>query len=99
MRILETKVYEFNELSEEAKKKARLDHANFLIEISSNYYDNEGNVKKDYEGYFVVEAIKRMERMKTPWFLAETLYFDYQKEIDEEIILNEYEFTEGGELI
>ena len=99
MRIIETNVYEFDELSEEGKEKARLEHIKFLLETSSNYFDYHGNVIDKYKDYFVVKAIIEMDKMQTPWFLTETIYHDYREEIDGEIKINDYEFTIEGDLV
>jgi hypothetical protein len=101
MRVIttKTKVYKFDELSENGKKQARINHAEFLSDISSSFYDDEGNVKKEYKDYFVIKTINEMEKMQTPWFFIDCLYWDYQKELDNEIRINDYEFTEGGILV
>ena len=79
-------VYKFDELSKEAKDRAVLEHTNFLVECCS-IEDNE---------YFVNKAMAEMEKMRTPWFLTETLYFDYRKEIEKEIRVNEYDYYSDG---
>jgi hypothetical protein len=100
MKTLDVKIklYSFDELPEDAKNKARINHIEFLGEISNNYFDNEGNVKPEFEGYFVVDVIEEMERLQTPWFFNETMFHEHKNEIDEEIKINEYLFFESGEL-
>jgi len=77
----------FDELDKEAQNMAVMEHVKFLLEIGCNDEQPE---------YFVNIAADNMEKMRTPWFLAETLYFDYRKEIEEEIRVNEYEFFSDG---
>ncbi len=86
MRTIRIKVYKFDELNEAAKQKAIMDQVNFEIFVmdeNSPYY----------------EVAMEMEKMKTPWFLTEALYFDYRDSIIETIKANEYEFYKDGELL
>jgi hypothetical protein len=94
----EYKLYRFNELPEEGKRKARIDYIDFLANISQSFYNDNGKVKEEYKNYFVIEVINEMEKMQTPWFFGDCLYHEYQKELDNEIILNDYDFTEEGEI-
>ena len=98
MKTIKINLYKFNELSEEAKNTARIGHIEFLSEISCIFFNEDGDVKPEYENYFVVDVIHEMEKMQTPWFFNETIFHDYKTELDNEIILNEYDFTEDGEL-
>jgi hypothetical protein len=79
-------VYKFDELTKEAQDKAVLEHVNFLIEFSNS----------EDEEYFVNQASAEMEKMRTPWFLGETLYFDYRKDVEEGIRANEYDYYPDG---
>jgi hypothetical protein len=95
---LNLNLYSFDELSEDAKDKARINHIEFLGEVSDCYFNDKGNVKPEYENYFVVNVIQEMERMQTPWFFSETMYHEHKSEIDEEIKANDYLFFEDGEM-
>jgi hypothetical protein len=81
-------VFTFDELSREAQDKAVVDEVNFLCEFFGSYYPLG----------FVERAAKRLGKMRTPWFLAETLYHDYRKEVESEIITNELLFFSDGVL-
>ncbi len=83
MRTIRTKVYQFSELGELAKEKAICDQIKFEIEImneDSPYYP----------------AVLEMEKMQTPWFLAETLFFDYKQSLIDTIEANDYYFLIDG---
>jgi len=41
-------LYEYDELSEEAKEKAFIEHKDFLDEIGEEYENEEGEMVKDY---------------------------------------------------
>jgi len=85
-------LYEFHELSEEAKNRAINEHINFEIEImgeDSPYY----------------HCVLEMEEMRTPWFLGECIYEHHKEDIitsletylffkDGKTILNDY-YPEG----
>lgn len=85
MRTIRIKLYKFSELSKEAQFKALCSQINFEIELMD-------------ENSPFWEAAKEMERMKTPWFLAETLYHtkEYRDILISTIEANEYEFKEDG---
>ena len=83
MRIAETQVYKFDELSDKAKKVAILEHINFEIDTM------------DKESFYWPIAV-RMEKMKTTGFLAETIWDECKDDIVETIKVNEYEFKENG---
>ena len=78
--------YEFKDLSAEVQNKVLIDQVNFEIEVmdeDSLYYD---------------EAVK-MDKMQTPWFLAETIFHDHREQLIETIEINEYLFDEAGEML
>ncbi len=86
MRIhtIRTKVYDFSELSDKAKEQAISDQIQFEI-----------NTMNEQSTYW--QCAVEMERMHTPWFLAECIY-ENKESIIETIEANEYEFTETGKL-
>jgi len=86
MRTIETTVYKFDELNEQAKERAIIDHINFEIEIMD-----------ENSPYF--NRVAEMEENKTPWFLGSVIYEKDKESIIETIRINKYEFTEDGELI
>ena len=88
MRIKETKVYQFDELSDRAKEEVISDHINFMLEVIQ-YEDASDNFKK---------AIDKAEAMQTPWFTGSYIYEYCKDEVIENIKINEYEFTEDGKL-
>ena len=90
MKIIETKtkVYKFEELTEEAKDKAISDHIEFLIETLL-----EGEASDNFK-----KACKKAEEMRTPWFTGSYVYDYCKEEIIEEIKINDYDFTEEGKL-
>jgi len=83
-RTIRTKVYQFNELNETAKQKAIVDQIKFEIEIG---------IDEDSPFY---PAVERMEKMQTPWFLGETLFFDYKEILIEIIQANDYYYLIDG---
>ena len=88
MRIKETKVYKFDELTDRAKEEAISDHINFMLEVIQQE-DASDNLKK---------AIDKAEAMQTPWFTGSYIYEYCKDEVIENIKINEYEFTEDGKL-
>ncbi len=86
MKTIRVKVYSFDELNKQAKVKAICDHINFEIEIMQD------------ESSPFWEAAEEMERMQTPWFLAEKIYHtrDLRDIIIETIKINEYQFKQDG---
>lgn len=80
--------YDFDELDKKAQDTAVMHHVKFLQD--SGFFENPE--------YFVNIAAKKMEEMQTPWFLGETLYHNYRKEIEEEIRLNKYDFFSDGNI-
>jgi len=85
MRTIRTKVYQFSELSKAAKDKAILWFINGLL--------MEGEWPEDSP---YMKAADEMERMRTPWFLSETLFHDYRPQLIADIEANEYEFKADG---
>lgn len=84
------KIYEFDELSEEAKERAISDHIEFEIEIY--------NPNNEFPSY-IDEAVKEAERLQTPWFLGSIIYERNKEDIIEAIKANKYGFYGSGELI
>ena len=84
MKTIRTKVYQFDELNETAKEKAIVNQLNFEIEIG---------IDEDSPYY---PAVVKMDKMQTPWFLAETLFFDYKETLIDTIKANEYYFLQDG---
>ena len=80
-------VYEFNELSEEAKDKAIKEHVDYLIDIDWNY--------EEYIPGYVQEAMERSEEMETPWFFGQYIYQYGQEYIVQE--LQDHDFLITGE--
>lgn len=85
MRTIRIKLYQFKELSKEAQETALQSQAKFETET----------MEKDSQFYWVA---KEMEKMKTPWFITETIYHDCRASLIETILANEYEFTENGKI-
>lgn len=87
MRTVRQKIYSFSELSKDAQFKAMCDQIHFEVEIMT-----------EDSPYW--QAAEKMERMQTPWFLAETIYHtpEYREMIINSIESNEYEFTKDGKL-
>lgn len=78
--------YELKDLPEPSKEKAINDHIQFEIDI----------MDEDSSYFYLAEE---MEKMKTPWFLAETIYERELHSIIETIEINEYYFDVMGEMI
>lgn len=60
-------VYEFKELSAEAKDRAINDYVNFVA-------DMYGDLTSDTTPNYVKKAAKQAETMSTPWFFTSYLY-------------------------
>ena len=83
MQIIETKVYEYDELSKEAQEKALEWIVGCELELmdeNSPFYD----------------AIEKAEKMRTPWFAGSYIYEMYNKDLEETLRANGYTFTEDG---
>ena len=74
---------EYGELMEEVQNQVISEFIDFEI----------AGMDEDNPLYFVVEE---MERMKTPWFLAATLFDEHRDYFVELIEINEYLFSETG---
>lgn len=85
MRTIRTKVYQFSELSKEAQDNALIWFINILMT----------NCDWPEDSPYMAAALE-MERMKTPWFLPETLFHDYRPQLVADIEANEYEFKADG---
>ncbi len=66
MKTIELKVYEYNELSENAQNVVLSELVNDWIEVEW-FVPDEAR-----EGYD--KAVEEMERMRTPWFLGEAIF-------------------------
>lgn len=86
MRTIRTKVYQFSELSEQAKFKAVSEQINFEIEM----------IEDEHNAFW--DAAQEMERMQTPWFLAENIYHDPKLRaiVIEDIEANDYYYLADG---
>lgn len=79
-------LFEFDELPQKAQDKAMNDFINFEIETmdeDSPYY----------------HCSEEMDRMQTPWFLAESIYEQHKNDLVETIKMNSYLFFKDGLLI
>ena len=87
MKYKKVKVFEFDELSEEAKNYAIYEEIDLMLQI--------------YTPKMMSENFKRaidMARLKTPWFTMFYVYDYCLPEIVELIKLNKYLFTQDGKL-
>lgn len=82
--------YSFNELSEDAKKRAINDHIEFWCECRGYDSENKGNFEK---------AVDEAERMRTPWFVGSYIAEYCMDEIIEELEINGYVFDIDGDII
>lgn len=73
-------VYEYKELSENAKNKVIDDYINFIIECIP-YNDLSENMRK---------AVDKADHMKTPWFTGSYIYEYALDEILEGVKQNKY---------
>jgi len=83
MKIIETKVFEYDELSKEAQEKA-LDW----------YIQGELIMMNEESPYY--PAAEKAEKMRTPWFAPEYMYDMFKDNLENDIRANEYTFTEDG---
>ena len=91
MKTIQVNLYQFSELSEDAKEKAIHDHIEFEIsEIGCRKDDEQFNPFWKYA--------KEMEKMQTPWFLHELIYEKAKDIIIRTLEINEYYFDENGNL-
>ena len=88
VKITETKVYEYDELTQEAKDTAIDNLIQFLLETSEPE-DWSYNFKK---------AVDKAEEMQTPWFTGSYVYEYCLQELIDELKDNEYGFTEDGNI-
>lgn len=79
------KVYAFSELNAHATFKAINDEIEMQLKIMD-----------ENSPYWPV--VEEMERMQTPWFIAETIYHDpkYRQMIIDDLIAQDPEFTQDG---
>lgn len=67
MKTATINLYEFAELSEEAKQKAISDHANFLLSEGQEYENEAGELVTEYpeelEDAYIIESIEANEYM------------------------------------
>lgn len=88
MRTIRIKLYKFSELSELAQKRAIQDQIEFEISM----------IEDEHNAFW--DVMQEMERMQTPWFLAQRIYDDPKLRaiVIADIEANEYEFTQDGKL-
>ena len=86
MELRQIVVYDFDELSAEAKAKAISDHIKFWLDTIP-YEDMTGNLKR---------VCDEAESMQTPWFTGSYIYEYCYDEIVNDIKLNGYKFYENG---
>jgi hypothetical protein len=84
MREITVPIYEFSELSEEAKARAINDHINYWMEI---YSDLDDDAPEN-----LVKAVHKAEAMRTPWFTSSYIYVYCQDELLEELNMAEFYF-------
>lgn len=90
MREIKMTVYNYNELSDEAKQKSLNNLIDWKIEMFNMYYGT------DYisEENNIYKAYKKTVEMDTPWFFGSYIYEYCKEELEEE--LNMYEYFEDG---
>ena len=79
-------VYEFKELTNDAKMQAITDYINFMLE-NLNYNEMSENMRK---------SVDQAEHMKTSWFTSSYVYENCSDEILE--IVNEYGYLKDGSI-
>ena len=79
-------VYEFKELTNDAKMQAITDYINFMLE-NLNYNEMSENMRK---------SVDQAEHMKTPWFTGSYVYENCLDEILETV--NEYSYLIDGSI-
>lgn len=61
MKTVLINLYSFDELNEQAQRKAIFEHESFLVQLGYDYEDDEGNLVKEYPSYYddeyVIESI------------------------------------------
>jgi len=89
-------IYKFNELTEEAKTVAIVQHVEFLVEISEMYYNDEGKPHEHFVDHFVVKAAQKAESLQTPWFFGQIILDDHKQDVIDDIEANDYDFYSDG---
>lgn len=84
--------YEYKDLSEDAQYTARSEQAAFLLDMA-NMEDRESTHPD------ILTAIEKAEANRTPWFTHEIVMDDCRDYIEELLTINEYFFTDTGELL
>jgi hypothetical protein len=87
MKIIKTKVYEFDELPDEAKERAIINEAIFYNEIDYRHLPD-----------CIKRAVDKAEAMQTPWFTTEYILDDCRSYLIDTIKLNNYTFTIEGKM-
>ena len=77
--------YEFDDFNDEIKEKILGDQIDFEIEVMT----------EDSQYYYLAEE---MERMQTPWFLAEAILEKHKDDLIETIKINEYYYDRHGKM-
>ncbi len=86
MRLVEIPIYQFDELSEDAKNRAVQDEITAMLEM---YTDPEEDGSEQFW-----RAVEECERLGTPWFIADAIWEYCQDEILEQV--RQLEFYEDG---
>jgi hypothetical protein len=81
-----TNIYQYEELSKEAKEKAIQEHIEFLESID---WSNE-----EYRPSYIQYAIDKCNELRTPWFFKDYILEDGRDLIEQE--LQDYEFYKEG---
>lgn len=89
MKTLRIKAYRFNELNKDAQNKAIIDRIKVEIPL----------IQDEYNSFW--DVMQKMEKMKTPWFLAETIFHDenLKQVIIDELADEEFFFTVDGTMV
>lgn len=85
MKTIRTKVYKFNELSEQAQTKAISDHIDFILQVMN-------------EDSYYWQFAQKMEAMQTPWFIGQYINEKARPVVIEDIQANDYDFFKDGSI-
>ena len=81
-------IYQFDELSNEAKEVAIEDYIEFEIEV---YEDDSDSL--------IYDSVQKAEDYHTPWFLNSIIYEDHKEDIIEILKNSKYWFFDNGKLV
>ena len=76
MKTIKVDLYNYNELSDEAKDRAMNEHIDFIIEMLESI---------PHWGEEFKEDIKEAERNQTPWFLGQIIYQNNKDKLIKEL--------------